>query len=100
LRDRGIVALDMETAATAAVCDARGIVWSVFRSISDHPSDWSVTSEAFHLSNLDGTPNHEAIEQYFKDHPDRLEALQKLSENSTLAANAAADAAIRACTPS
>ncbi len=100
MRERGVVALDMETAATAAVCEARGIAWSVFRSISDHPSDWSVTSECFHLSNLDGTPNHEAIEAYFRDHPERLEAISKLSENSTLAANAAADAAIRACGPS
>jgi nucleoside phosphorylase len=98
LRERGVVALDMETAAAAAVCDARGITWSVFRSISDHPSDWSLTSECFHLTNLDNTPNHEAIEQYFAEHPDRLEALTKLSENSTLAANAAADAAIAACT--
>jgi nucleoside phosphorylase len=96
LRERGIVALDMETAATAAVCDARGIAWSVFRSISDHPSDWTVTSECFHLSNLDGTPNHEAIERYFTEHPERLETLAKLSADSTLAANAAADAAIRA----
>jgi adenosylhomocysteine nucleosidase len=100
LRARGVVALDMETAATAAVCEARGITWSVFRSISDRPSDWSLTSESFHLSNMDGTPNREAIEEYFKEHPERLGALQKLSENSTLAANAAADAAIRACTPS
>jgi adenosylhomocysteine nucleosidase len=96
LRERGVVALDMETAATAAVCEERGITWSVFRSISDHPSDWSVTSECFHLTNLDNTPNHEAIEQYFKEHPERMETLAKLSADSTLAANAAADAAIRA----
>src|SRR3954470_326081 len=31
LRAQGVVSLDMETAATAAVCEARGIPWSVFR---------------------------------------------------------------------
>jgi adenosylhomocysteine nucleosidase len=96
-RERGVVSLDMETAATAAVCEARGIPWSVFRSISDRATDGSVTEEVFRLSNMDGTPNHDAIEQYFKDHPERLETMAKLAEGATLAANAAADAAIRAC---
>lgn len=96
-RERGVVALDMETAATAAVCEARGVPWSVFRSISDRATDGSVTEEVFRLSNMDGTPNHEAIERYFKEHPDRLETMAKLAEGATLAANAAADAAIRAC---
>src|SRR5688572_12358216 len=31
----GITALDMETAAIAAVCERRGIPWSAFRAISD-----------------------------------------------------------------
>jgi nucleoside phosphorylase len=96
-REQGVVSLDMETAATAAACEARGIPWSVFRSISDRATDGSVTEEVFRLSNMDGTPNHEAIEQYFKDHPERLETMAKLAEGATLAANAAADAAIRAC---
>jgi hypothetical protein len=96
-RELGVVSLDMETAATAAACEARGIPWSVFRSISDRATDGSVTEEVFRLSNLDGTPNHAAIEQYFKDHPERLETMARLAEGATLAANAAADAAIRAC---
>jgi adenosylhomocysteine nucleosidase len=99
-RDRGVVSLDMETAATAAVCETRGVPWSVFRSISDRATDGSITEEVFRLSNMDGTPNHEAIEQYFKDHPERLEAMSKLAEGATLAANTAAEAAIRACHPS
>jgi len=38
----GVVALDMETAAVAAVCEAAGVPWSVFRSISDrHVTSWS-----------------------------------------------------------
>jgi adenosylhomocysteine nucleosidase len=98
-RARGVVSLDMETAATAAVCEARGVPWSVFRVISDRATDGSVTEEVFRLSNMDGTPNHEAIEKYFADHPERLEQMAKLAEGATLAAETAADAAIRACSP-
>jgi adenosylhomocysteine nucleosidase len=97
LRERHtVVALDMETGATAAVCEARGVPWSVFRVISDRP-DSNIDQELFRMSNLDGTPNHEAIEQYFAEHPERVEELAKLAEGSTLAAKVAAEAAIRAC---
>jgi len=95
-RELGVVALDMETAAHAAVCQARGIPWSVFRAISDQPAD-NINEEVFRLSNMDGTPNHEAIEKYFAEHPEQVEAMAKLAEGATLAANTAAQAAIRAC---
>ncbi len=96
---QGVVSLDMETAAIAHLCDERGIPWSVFRVISDRP-DSNITVELFQMSNLDMTPNQEAIDAYFAKHPDALERLTKLGEDATLAANAAADAAIRACSPS
>jgi len=99
-RESGVVALDMETAATAAVCEARGIPWSVFRAVSDQPADGAIIKESFGLSNLDGTPNHEAIEQFFKDHPERVEQLARLAEGASVAAKAAAEAAVRACSPS
>ena len=35
----GVTAVDMETAAVAAVCDRRGTPWSVFRVISDMAGD-------------------------------------------------------------
>ena len=35
LHERGVVALDMETAAIAHACEQRGVPWSVFRAISD-----------------------------------------------------------------
>ena len=99
LRAQGVVSLDMETAAIAHLCDERGIPWSVFRVISDRP-DSNITDELFQTSNLDGTPNQEAIDAYFAKHPDALEGLAKLAEDATLAANNAADATIRACSPS
>jgi adenosylhomocysteine nucleosidase len=97
LRARGVVSLDMETAAIAALCEQRGIPWSVFRVISDRATDGSIDEEVFHLSNLDGTPNNEAIERYFAEHPERLEAMTRLAEGALLATEAAADAAIAAC---
>lgn len=36
LAARGVVALDMETAAVGAVCEERDVRWSVMRGISDH----------------------------------------------------------------
>ncbi len=96
---RGVVSLDMETAAIAALCERRGIPWSVFRVISDRATDGSVDEEVFKLSNMDGTPNNEAIERYFAEHPERVEAMARLAEGALLGAETAADAAIRACTP-
>jgi adenosylhomocysteine nucleosidase len=98
LRARGVVSLDMETAAIAALCEARAIPWSVFRVISDRASDGSVDEEVFKLSNMDGSPNNEAIERFFAEHPERVEAMARLAEGAMLATEAAADAALRACT--
>jgi adenosylhomocysteine nucleosidase len=95
-QERGVVALDMETAAIAHVCEARGVPWSVFRAISDRSSEGLVDAEVFQLSNLDNTPNHEAIAAYFEKHPEAVERLQKMAADSTLAAETAAAAAIAA----
>jgi nucleoside phosphorylase len=97
LRSRGVVSLDMETAAIAEVCEARGVPWSVFRVISDRANDGSVDEEVFHLSNQDGTPNRAAIEKYMAEHPERLPLMAQMAENATLAARVAAEAAVRAC---
>ena len=96
LRNRGVVSLDMETAAIAAVCEERGIPWCVFRVISDRASDGSVDEEVFHLSNQDGTPNREAIASYFAEHPERLPLMARVAEEVKRATETAADAAIRA----
>ncbi len=97
LRADGVVSLDMETAAIAACCEARGIPWTVFRAISDRANDGSVDEELFALSNMDGTPNHDAIKAYFEKHPERLEQMAKMGADATLATEVAADAAIAAC---
>ena len=65
-----------------------------------HRPDSNITVELFQMSNLDMTPNQEAIDAYFAGHPDAMETLTKLGADATVAAKAAADAAIRACSPS
>jgi nucleoside phosphorylase len=97
LRAQGVVSLDMETAAIAAVCERRGIPWSVFRVISDRASDGSVDDEIFKMSNQDGTPNPRAVARYFLRHPHHIPRLARLAKGARRATDTAADAAIRAC---
>jgi nucleoside phosphorylase/aminoglycoside phosphotransferase (APT) family kinase protein len=97
LRARGVVALDMETAAIAAACEARGIPWSVHRAISDRAGDGSIDDEVFHLSHQDGTPDPRAVLRYFARHPGRIPRMARLARGARLATEVAAEAAIRAC---
>jgi adenosylhomocysteine nucleosidase len=97
LKQQGVVSFDMETAAIAELCEARGIPWSVFRVISDRATDGSVDQEIFELSNMDGTPNREKIERYMREHPERLPVLAQMAQDAALARDTAADAAIAAC---
>lgn len=98
LRANGVVALDMETAAIARVCERHKIPWSVFRAISDRATDGSLDDDVFHMSNQDGTPNPGAIASYFLKHPGRLPAMARLAKGVRSATNRAASAAIEAVT--
>lgn len=96
LHARGVIALDMETAAIAHACETRGVPWSVFRAISDRSSDGLIDAEVFSMSNLDNTPNAEAIAAYFEKHPEAAAKLTQMGADATLAAETAAAAAIAA----
>lgn len=96
LRARGVISLDMETAAVAEVCQERGVPWSVVRAISDRASDGSVDAEVFGLSHQDGTVNIAAVARYLVRHPEAVPRLVRLARGSKLATERAADAAIRA----
>jgi nucleoside phosphorylase len=97
LRARGVISLDMETAAIAELCEARGIPWTVFRVISDRANDGTVDDEVFQLSNMDGTPNPAAIERYIAEHPERVPVLAQMAKDADLATHTAVDAALAAC---
>jgi adenosylhomocysteine nucleosidase len=96
LRDQGVVSLDMETAAIAHACEQRGVPWSVFRAISDRAGDGTVDAELFAMSNQDGTPNEQAITAYLEKYPERIPMLAQMAEDSILATERAAAAAIEA----
>jgi hypothetical protein len=87
----------MVTAAIAEVCEQRGIPWSVFRVISDRACDGTIGDEEFALSNMDGTPRPGAAAKYMLRHPDRLPVMAKLARGAKLAAERAAETAIREC---
>jgi len=96
LRARGVVALDMETAAVAKLCDERDVPWSVVRAISDRAGDGSVDAEIAGLSHPDGSPNFSAVVRYLVRHPGALPSLVRLGKEANLAAVRAAEAAIEA----
>lgn len=91
----GITAMDMETAAAAAVCEARGLPWSVFRVISDMAGD--TDGAVLGLVNPDGSPNLAAAARYVLPRPWKIPQLTRLARDAQAAADAAADAAIEAC---
>ena len=96
LEKRGVIAIDMETSAIAAVCERRGCPWSVFRAISDRAGDPDIDSAVFALAKPDGGPNLPAIARFALTHPRRLVQLARLARDMRIATHAAASAAVRA----
>jgi nucleoside phosphorylase len=96
LRAKGVIALDMETAAIAHACEERGVPWTVFRAISDRATDGTVTDEVFHLSKMDGTPDPKAVARFLLRHPLQVPRLLKMGRGAQLATERAADAALSA----
>jgi nucleoside phosphorylase len=96
LERRGSVAIDMETAAVAAVCERRRCPWSVFRAISDRADDGSIDPAIFGLAGPDGGPDLPALVRFLLFRPWRIPQLVHLGRDSKLAAHTAAAAAVRA----
>jgi nucleoside phosphorylase len=97
LERSGVVGLDMETAAIAAVCESRGCPWSVFRAISDRVTDETTDAAVLALAGADGSGDLFAVARYLLVRPWRIVRLARLARGTVRAADAAADAAIRAC---
>src|SRR5262249_22202613 len=93
----GYIGLDMETAAVAAVCEERGARWTVFRSISDRPSDGLVDATVFGMTQIDGSADEDALTRYLQENPEAAARLAQMAADMAVAVTAAAAAAIRAC---
>jgi hypothetical protein len=96
LEARGVIAIDMETSAIAAVCERRGCPWSVLRAISDRAGDPSIDSAVFGLAGPDGGPNLPALALFLLTRPWRIAQLARLARSMRLATNTAASAAVSA----
>ena len=97
MRANGILAVEMESAAVAPVCEAAGVPWSVFRGISDFADEGLVDDALFAMTRPDGTSDPDLIKRYLEEHPEKVEVLMQLGRAAEQATNAAAAAAIRAC---
>lgn len=93
----GIIAVDMETAAVAAVCATAGCPWSAHRSISDFAGSGLVDDAVFAMTRPDGTADPDALDRYLREHPERIAVLTQLAPDMTVATEAAAESAIRTC---
>lgn len=96
LNQRGVVAIDMETAAIATVCESRGCPWSVFRAISDRADDGTTDAAILALTHPDGSPNLAAVARFLLTQPQRIPQLVRLGRGARAATRAAAGAAIAA----
>jgi nucleoside phosphorylase len=96
LAKEGASAVDMETAAVAAVCEQHGCPYAVFRSISDYATDGTVDAAVGAMAKPDGSSDMGAALRYMVRRPWRIPGLVRLGRGAQAAAKAAADAAITA----
>ena len=96
LERQGVIAVDMETAAIAAVCERRRCPWSVFRAISDRADDGSTDAAVFGLAGPEGEADLPAVLRFVFTNPKRVLQLARLARGLSLAANVATSAAISA----
>lgn len=96
LERQGAIAIDMETAAVAAVCERRKCPWSVYRAISDRADDGSMDAAVLALAGPDGSGDAAAVLRFALTRPWRLSQLARLGRDSRRAAATAARATLRA----
>jgi nucleoside phosphorylase len=93
LEAMGVIALDMETAAVAAVCEERGIPWVVMRGLSDHVDDSPVDNAIYQLAKMDGSPDIRAVVRYVLTKPAQVPRLARMGRDMSAAMKASIDAA-------
>lgn len=94
---RGIVGLDMESAAVAEVCQARSVPCAVFRVVSDRPQDGLLEPAVMDMLRADGSVDAAKALKVLATRPWRIPALARLGRDAQRAAGRAARAAVAAC---
>jgi len=95
--DEGCLGVDMESAAMAEVCEARGRPWSVYRCIGDRHFDGLLDERIVAMANPDGSGNLAEIQRLLAEEPELAQKLERLGHDSALAARLAAESAVRGC---
>lgn len=93
---RGVIGLDMETAAVGRVCRERGLPWSVFRGISDHAEHLPVDPAVLAMTGPEGEPKPAAVAKYLATHPHKVPALAKLAKGAAAAIDVSTEALLQA----
>ena len=93
----GFVGVDMETAAVAEVCEARGCPWSAYRCIGDRYFDGLLDERVLALANPDGSGRVDELERLVAAEPELAARLARLGRDAANAARLAAEAAVRGC---
>jgi adenosylhomocysteine nucleosidase len=94
---KGVIAVDMETAAMAAVCEGRGVPWLAFRGISDLTHEGLVNDDTMNLVKTDGSTDVKGALKLVARRPKVIPSLIKLGKDTDLATKVAAEGAIAAC---
>jgi adenosylhomocysteine nucleosidase len=96
LAAEGVLAIDMETAAVAAACEAHGLPWSAIRAISDIAGDPVIDPAVFGLAGADGRTSPARFLRFALAKPRRLLALPRLARGMHLAMRTATEETARA----
>lgn len=96
LARRGVIAIDMESAAIGEVCERRGCPWSVFRAISDRAGDGRTDAAVLALAGPDGSGDLSAVTCFLLSRPWQIGHLFRLGLGMHRATGAAARAAVDA----
>ena len=92
LEQGGVIAVDMETAAVAAVCARLGVPWSAYRGISDRLVEGIVDEAIAGLVGADGRANLGQVARYLAPKPWRAIGLARIARDTGRATRAVADA--------
>jgi adenosylhomocysteine nucleosidase len=93
----GCIAVDMETAAVAEVCEAEDRPWSAYRCIGDRIFDGLLDDRVLAMTNPDGSGNPEEMHRLLAEDPGLADKLTQLAHDTSRAARLAAEAAVRGC---